>query len=158
MVDGIAFVSYLLMSMRLTPSLRDLNGYPVDLARFLEWFATCPSLILLIGEVTKCHQIATVTMRYDYVMLVCGFMAAITREPYSTYFSFGALSCFTQVITGLDSMFVAAQDPQSGCKLERLTIQTARYATVASWASCIILQLTNSSSGLFFNQISIDFV
>jgi bacteriorhodopsin len=136
MVDAISFSTYLITALRLTPTLRDLNGYPVDVARFLEWITTCPSLILIIGEIAKKRELAAVTMRYDYVMLICGFMASITREPYSTYFSAGALACFVNVIIGLNDMFLDAKSPKSECKLDSLTIDTARYGTVLSWSCC----------------------
>jgi class 3 adenylate cyclase len=132
LVDGMAFFTYLLSAFRLSPTLRDINGYPVELARFMEWICTCPSLILMVGDITKMRTTASRTSKFDYVLLVCGFMASITKEPYSTYFAFGAVTCFVQVITGLDDMFKAAvNDPT--CKLDSYSLQIARFATVITW-------------------------
>jgi hypothetical protein len=36
-VDGIAFMTYVFTSLRLSPQMKDANGYPVDLVRFAEW-------------------------------------------------------------------------------------------------------------------------
>jgi class 3 adenylate cyclase len=132
-VDMMSFCTYVLSALRLTPALKDANGYPVDIARFMEWVCTCPSLILLVGEITKNKRLATRTSNYDYCLLFFGFMSAITKEPYSSYFAFAALACFTQVITGLDDMFKSAlTDPT--CKLDQLSIQIARYATLLTWS------------------------
>jgi class 3 adenylate cyclase len=134
LVDGMAFCTYLLSAFRLTPTLKDINGYPVEVARFMEWICTCPSLILMVGEITKMKAKASTSSKFDYALLVFGFLASITKEPYSTYFAFGAVICFVQVITGLDEMFRAAlTDPT--CKLDPFSIKIAQYATLATWTA-----------------------
>ena len=136
-VDLIAFFTYGIQSARWTPSLKDVNGYPVDVARFLEWICTCPSLILLIGNVTKDKTEMKRTVFYDYLLLILGFLGACLKEPYSQMCLIGAFGCFTIVISGLWDMFTRAIKGETDCKLDKISLQMARAVTVASWCSCM---------------------
>ena len=135
-VDMMSFFTYSLSALRWTPSLRDGNGYPVDMSRYLEWICTCPSLIMLIGNITKKPTVGNRTKNFDYALLVFGFLAAITKEPFSSYFSFGALCCFSQVLLGLDSMYQSAIAGENGCNLDALSLQSARLMTLLTWSAC----------------------
>lgn len=133
LVDTISFSTYIIHSLRLTPSLRDLNGYPVDPARYLEWMSTCPVLILLIGEITKTPRVAAKALFYDYCLLITGFLSAITREPYSSIFGTLSMGCFFNVIEGFNEMFAAAIEGRSDCKLDKVSLGTAKTITVVAW-------------------------
>jgi hypothetical protein len=132
-VNGIAMFSYLLQFLRLTPCLRDVNGYPVDFARFFEWLATCPTLISLIAAVTKDTEYGNKTVVYDYTLLAAGFFGSILRFPY-TYISLAiAVFMFTQVITALWKMFSNAIEGKTHCRLDKLSLFVTRAVTVVSW-------------------------
>ncbi|KAJ3307945.1 hypothetical protein HDV04_002291, partial [Boothiomyces sp. JEL0838] len=130
LVDGIAGISYILMALRLSPQFKDANYYPVDTVRYLEWVCTCPNLIALVGEITKNREIAAKTARYDYVLLVFGFLGAITREPFSTVFCFFAVMNFMYVIYGLNTMFLNGMEGKNGCRLDPLSLNVARICTI----------------------------
>lgn len=129
----IAMATYLLSATRLTHALPDVNGYPVEVGRYLEWVCTCPVLILLIGEITKCPEIASKTMSYDYIMLGFGFVGSITREPFSYFFLMCCLSYFSLIIYGLNEMFDLAIEGKTGCTLDVAALTAAKYATLFAW-------------------------
>jgi bacteriorhodopsin len=129
----IAMSTYLLSAFRLTHALYDINGYPVEIGRYIEWISTCPVLILLIGEITKQPELAAVTMENDYIMLSLGFIASITREPYSFTFQMLCFYQFCLVIKGLSEMFDNAIAGKTGCTLDVNALYAAKYATMITW-------------------------
>ncbi|KAI8916301.1 nucleotide cyclase [Gorgonomyces haynaldii] len=134
MCELLSMSTYLIQAYRISVSLPSWNGWPVDVARFLEWITTCPILIQLISDVCKTPDLTHKTVTFDYILLVCGFMASITRNPYSFLFSWIAFGCFTQVVTGLWSMFQRAIDGNTACKLHPSALRQAQLATCVSWA------------------------
>ncbi|KAI8926068.1 nucleotide cyclase [Entophlyctis helioformis] len=134
LVDMVPIATYLMQAFRLTPALRDSNGYPVDTARYLEWISTCPVLILLIGEVTKSPTVCRRTVLADYIMLVTGFLASVTREPFSSLFGTVSCACFFTVISGLWEMFTGAIEGLTASKLDKITLQAARTASIYAWS------------------------
>jgi bacteriorhodopsin len=133
LVNTIAMLSYLLQFLRVTPCLRDVNGYPVDFARYFEWLATCPTFISLISTLTRDSHYGQKTIAFDYMLVAAGFLGSILRSPY-TYISLGvALGMFTQVITGLANMFDAAIEGKTKCRLDKVSLSTAKAVTLFSW-------------------------
>jgi hypothetical protein len=145
LVDVTATVSYLVQAARITPTIRGVNGIPIDPSRYLEWLCTCPVLIYLIGEVTKNREISLRAMKGDYTLLIFGFLAAIFREPYSE--ACGVMSCifFMYVVKDLYDMFQNAIDGVSDCNLDKSALRAVQFATVFSWNTCIIPISTNIS-------------
>ena len=133
--NALSAVTYILVANRLGLVLPGNNTRPVDVARFLEWLATCPVLILLIAEVTKNRGLGARIMAYDYIMLVCGFCASITRNPFAELFTWGAIGCFFLVMQGLWTMFSNAVDGNS-CTLSKTALVQARNVTCFSWTCC----------------------
>jgi bacteriorhodopsin len=129
----IAGTTYLLSAFRLTHALYDINGYPVEIGRYIEWISTCPVLILLIGEITKEHEVAAVTMENDYIMLSLGFLGSITREPYSFAFQMICFYQFCLVISGLTTMFDNAIEGKNSCSLDKSALLAAKWATLITW-------------------------
>lgn len=129
----IAGTTYLLSALRLTHALYDINGYPVEIGRYIEWVSTCPVLILLIGEITQEREIAALTMENDYIMLTLGFLGSVTREPYSFAFQMLTFFYFSQVIAGLTTMFDNAIQGKNACNLDKPALQAAKWATVITW-------------------------
>jgi bacteriorhodopsin len=132
-VNLIATSTYIIQATRLTPVLRGVNGMPVDLARFLEWFSTCPPLIHMIGAITRNPKLSKKIISSDYMVKICGFMASISREPYSYIFSTVAVAAFCHLILGLWSMFTNAIDGETDCKLDVDALKFARTLTIYSW-------------------------
>lgn len=139
LVNIMAFSTYIFTIWRIIPIWRGFHGNPVEIARFMEWFCTCPSLILIVGEVTKQNQLAKQTVSFDYVLNVMGLLAFITKDPFSYYFAFGAVASFACILFRFNQMFTSALDPKSACKLDPITVQAARIATLCSWSFCKLL-------------------
>ena len=134
-VNMIAMLSHLLKYFRLTPSLRDVNGYPVDFARFFEWNATCPTYISLISVLTRDITHGKKTVAIDYILLSAGFLGAILRSPYSYISLAVAVGAYFYVVSGLFKMFNHAIYGRTMCKLDRLSLLVTRGVTVLSWTS-----------------------
>lgn len=139
LVDIVATITYALHFFRLTPSLKDANGYPVDIGRFIEWLTCCPSLIALIGNVTRNTSIVDRTMTFDYYVVIAGFLSAVLKQPWSE--GFLILSCFSHmvVVTGLYDMFTDAIEGKTGCTLDKTALKLSRLACMVSWNSFPII-------------------
>lgn len=133
MVDFIAMVSYSLLAFRLTPSFKDVVGYPVDVARYMEWICTCPSLIALIANVTRDKEKGTRTIMNDVALLTTGFLGAILREPFSQMALILSMGTHCVVVSGLWDMYTAAIEGKTDCKLDKLSLKLARVATMLAW-------------------------
>jgi bacteriorhodopsin len=153
--DGISCMTYVLISFRLTPALASISGRPVDVGRFLEWVATCPVLILLIGEVTKTQSLSLVIVKYDYIMLVCGFLASISRDPFSNIFVCFSVGCFFKVIDGLYVMFQQAIDGKTGSKLGPLSLTYARNVTCFAWTCFPVVWFSNHYQLISFGTMEL---
>lgn len=93
MVNFIAMSTYILSASRLSYTIPDVLGHPVEIGRYMEWITTCPVLILLIGnsssyvgEITKNQVLAEEIVAYDYTLLVLGFVGSVTPESISFVF------------------------------------------------------------------------
>ena len=135
LIDIIPTGTYLLHAFRLTPAFRDVNGYPVDVARYIEWITTCPVLLLLIGEVTKNNHVCQMSVINDYLMLITGFLAAVTREPYSVVFAAISVGHFFVILSGLWEMYTAAIEGRTDSKVDKTTLYAARAASITSWTA-----------------------
>jgi len=117
----------------MTPTITGCNGIIVDPARYMEWLACCPVLIFLIADITKAPGNHWVDVSFDYALIICGLLAAVTKEPYSHLFS--TLSCcfFMIVVYKLYLNFEHALRPDSGCTLDPIAIRAAQVTTLVSW-------------------------
>ncbi|KAJ3417071.1 Ral GTPase-activating protein subunit alpha-2 [Chytridiales sp. JEL 0842] len=144
-VNVVAALTYLIQTYRLTPTVYDHVGHPVDPARFLEWVSTCPVLIYLISEVTRREELARSTANFDYTLIFLGFSAALLNQPYSQLAATLAVTCFFRVMYGLMTMFDSAIEGTTGCKLDVPSLTSARWITFASWSSFGIIFFTQRS-------------
>ncbi|KAJ3213185.1 Guanylate cyclase 2G [Dinochytrium kinnereticum] len=132
-INAIATLTYVIHSLRLSPTLNDSTGKPMDPARFLEWFTTCPVTIQMIGEITNNDKMGKRIMKIDFLLLSFGFLASTVKEPFSYLFSTCAVACFSFVFRGLWDMFTRAIDGETDCKLDPTALKAARAATCYSW-------------------------
>lgn len=143
LVDIVATATYALHFLRLSPALKDANGYPVDVGRYIEWLTCCPSLIALIGNVTRNTTVVNRTMSYDYLVVICGFFASILKQPWSELFLIIACASHCVVITGLYDMFTDAIEGKTVCTLEKTALKLSRLACMVSWNSCKLVYLAH---------------
>ncbi|KAJ3096111.1 Guanylate cyclase 2G [Phlyctochytrium bullatum] len=145
-VNFMAMATYIIQALRLTPTVGDSQGRPMDPARFLEWFSTCPVTIEIIGEITQTRRIAKKTVKFDVTLLIFGLTASVVKDPYSYLASTCAVVCFTFVFKGLWDMFTKAIDGETDCNLDPMALKAARTATCFSWlAFFLTLVLVNAS-------------
>ncbi|KAJ3206948.1 Guanylate cyclase 2G [Dinochytrium kinnereticum] len=152
-INAIAMFTHAIHALRLSPTLSDSTGKPMDPARFLEWFTTCPVTIQMIGvfsfspdrlvsfylsevplgEITRNDTMGKRIMKIDFLLLSFGFLASVVKEPFSYIFSTCAVACFTYVYRGLWDMFTRAIDGETDSKLDPSALKAARAATCYSW-------------------------
>ncbi|KAJ3319025.1 hypothetical protein HDU76_000663 [Blyttiomyces sp. JEL0837] len=157
-VNMIATSTYLLQRARLTPTVIGISGAPVDVARYLEWFSTCPTMIHMIGSITRSESLAHKTMMIDYLLLSFGFLGSISREPYSYLFSTFAVVCFCFLVSGLWTMFTRAIDGDVECSMDVLALRWARNATCVSWSCFPLIWYLQKSGVLSFAAAEVSFV
>lgn len=133
LVDFCATSTYLLHFFRLSPAINDKNGYPVDVGRYLEWLTCCPSLIALIGNITRSKDIIDRTVFNDYLLVITGFFASILREPFSEIALIFSCGAHCIVVIGLYDMFTNAIEGRTDCKLDKSALKLARFATILAW-------------------------
>ncbi len=136
LVDIVATCTYALHFFRLTPFLKDSNGYPVDVGRYIEWLTCCPSLIALIGNVTRNKTIVTRTMTHDYILVIAGFFASILKQPWSELFLIISCGSHCIVVTGLYDMFTDAIEGKTACNLDKTALKLSRGACLFAWNAC----------------------
>lgn len=141
LVDIVATCTYALHFFRLTPSLKDANGYPVDVGRYIEWLTCCPSLIALIGNVTRNTTIVDRTMTHDYILVIAGFLASILKQPWSELFLIISCGCHCIVVTGLHDMFTDAIEGKTACNLDKTALKLSRAACLFAWNACKFITL-----------------
>ena len=131
-VNIIGTVTYYLLKHNIGYSALKSNGNPMYAARYAEWITTCPSLILLLGELANeqasSHKIAGI----DTIMLVFGFLGALP-DPYGPAFGLISLSIFFIVMRGILGLFTAALGPDSNCIVDRKSLLVARVMTFVCW-------------------------
>eukprot|EP00834_Sanchytrium_tribonematis_P001193 NODE_27_length_39007_cov_1.590650.p8 type:complete len:535 gc:universal NODE_27_length_39007_cov_1.590650:18044-16440(-) len=136
LVDIVSFTSYVLMAFQLTPSLDGgILGQPVEPARYLEWIATCPSLILIINELTKSESDVVSAILSDYTLVIFGFFGAILPYPYCEWCHYVALFCFAHVVKSLYTFFTDAIEGRNGCSIDPTTLKVIRFSTLFTWTA-----------------------
>ena len=135
LVDIISFLSYILMAFELTPTFEGaIMGNPIEPARYLEWMAGCPSLIMIINELTKSESKATSALLCDYTLIAFGFLGAISPYPYSEWFNYISIFCFAHVVESLYKYFTDAIEGRTECTLDKTTLKVIRFSTIFTWS------------------------
>ncbi|KAJ3097635.1 hypothetical protein HDU96_000307 [Phlyctochytrium bullatum] len=137
-VNAIAGSSYVIQVARLTPTFMDYVGHPVDPSRFLEWLATCPVLIYLIAEITKNEPLADKTATFDYLLIILGFFAACSKQPFSEVFATASVCFFIHCVYNIMHMFNTAINRETNCRLDLGSLRSAQMVTFGAWCSFTI--------------------
>jgi bacteriorhodopsin len=134
-VNLISFCSYMLIMLRLTPTVEGRFSNPVEPARYLEWIATCPVLILLISEITLYSHNPFIVILNDYFVVGFGFLGAITPAlPWGNLFNIAACSAFSFVVYSLWLCFTAAIDGDTETKMDKQSLRWLRLSTITTWS------------------------
>ena len=93
----------------------------------------------MIGNVTRVNgSLRKRTVINDYLLLIFGFIGAVTREPYSQAALFCSYGSHFIVVSGLWEMYTQAIDGATDCKLDKNSLYMARAATAVAWNTCIL--------------------
>ena len=132
-VNIMAMTTYYLLKNNIGPSILDSNGYPVYATRYIEWITTCPSLILVLGELSNEQSKAIHVAWIDSLIFVFGFLG-ILPDPYGPICGVISLLLFFRVMTGILGLFKAALSGNSKCIVDRNSLLAARVMTVCCWS------------------------
>ncbi|KAJ3243971.1 hypothetical protein HDU78_011634 [Chytriomyces hyalinus] len=133
-INFIAMMTFVIQAMDLSPSFLDHAGNPFDVGRILDWVSNCPTLIRLIGEVTHNKDISYQASRLDYLLLTCGFLAVLTKQPYSRIFVTTAVGIFCFLISKLNMMFDRAIRQETPCTLDAPSLLKVKQITMVTWS------------------------
>ncbi|KAI9225151.1 nucleotide cyclase [Blastocladiella britannica] len=150
-VNTISFCSYLLIMLRLTPTLEGVLSNPVEPARYLEWIATCPVLILLISEVTQFPHDPFKVIFMDYSLVLAGFVGAvIPMQPYGNLFELISCAAFSYVVYSLWIAFTGAINGETQSNVEKSGLRWIRASTVLTWSMFPVTWFAFSSGVISF--------
>ncbi|KAJ3263903.1 hypothetical protein HDU77_009799 [Chytriomyces hyalinus] len=90
--------------------------------------------IRLIGEVTHNKDISYQASRLDYLLLTCGFLAVLTKQPYSRIFVTTAVGIFCFLISKLNMMFDRAIRQETPCTLDAPSLLKVKQITMVTWS------------------------
>ncbi|KNE62746.1 hypothetical protein AMAG_07932 [Allomyces macrogynus ATCC 38327] len=158
-VNLISFSSYVLILLRLTPSLVGTFGNPVEPARYLEWMGTCPVLILLISEITRFPHDPFKVVFHDYFLNVMGFFGAIMPpQPWGDLANI--LSClgFSYVVYSLWMCFTGAIDGDTDTSVAKSGLQWIRLSTLVTWTMFPVVWFSYTTQLISFTMTEAGFV
>nr|AUF74470.1 opsin-GC isoform 3 [Allomyces reticulatus] len=157
-VNTISFCSYLLILLRLTPSIEGTFGNPVEPARYLEWMGTCPVLILLISEITQFPHDPFKVIFNDYFLNATGFLGAILpAQPWGDLCNM--LSClgFSYVVYSLWMCFTGAIDGDTETRVDKNSLRWIRFSTLLTWTLFPVVWFLYSSGLISFTMAEAGF-
>ncbi|KAJ1503684.1 Nitrogen permease regulator 2 [Coelomomyces lativittatus] len=153
-VNFISFTSYLLILLRLTPTMEGVLSNPVEPARYLEWISTCPILILLIDDITHSSRNSKWVVINDYVLCLTGFLGAVlTPRPFGDLFHWISCCSFSFVVYSLWKSFTDAIDGITNSKVEISALRWLRISTTFTWTAFPFAWFAYLSHLLTFTQI-----
>ncbi|KNE65585.1 hypothetical protein AMAG_09565 [Allomyces macrogynus ATCC 38327] len=158
-VNLISFSSYVLILLRLTPSLVGTFGNPVEPARYLEWMGTCPVLILLISEITRFPHDPFKVVFHDYFLNIMGFFGAIMPpQPWGDLANI--LSClgFSYVVYSLWMCFTGAIDGDTDTSVAKSGLQWIRLSTLVTWTMFPVVWFSYTTQLISFTMTEAGFV
>lgn len=124
--------SHVLLDFGLSLASMDLNGYPVLWSRWACWMATAPSIVLLLGELTKSEKEIRPVYEMVHGFLISGFFSAVTHSVFlSAIFylvSFMFLLRSFVIINHICNNFT-----QTNGVANRESVQVCKYLTFGSW-------------------------
>lgn len=134
LILGIAGSTFLTFYFRLTPQITDRNGYPVDVARYVEWTRHCAAIVLVIGYLTKARQeLINRAEINSYVLMIFGTISAVTSEPWAEICCILAWCTHYMALYDTYDMFKDALEGNTECNVPHESLKLAQTATL--WSS-----------------------
>lgn len=132
-VFGMYFCSY----FELTPTFRDLHGYPVDLCRFVEYFFDMEAISCIIGFVCQADSpMVDRSVINVWLLTIFGFIGSITKGSVSQWVLLLAYSCQSIAVQAMWDMYKQAINGEKACPVDESMMEFSQTLTVYSMHGC----------------------
>ncbi|KNE68968.1 hypothetical protein AMAG_13844 [Allomyces macrogynus ATCC 38327] len=133
-VNVMALATYVLVLLRLSPTIEGSQSNAVEPARYLERLATGPVLIQVIAAITQSPHRPTAVITVNYLVTIAAFMGAVL-PPFPLGNLCSVLSCagIGYVVTHLVMCFTCAIDGTTVSTVETSALKWLRVSTFVSW-------------------------
>jgi class 3 adenylate cyclase len=132
-VKSIAFSSYVLQYLRLTPANLTATGVPWLTARSMEWLFCTNTLLWVYRQVTCAYDPMFNTLFLNTAMVVTGWLGAVLKEPFATWMDTTSCLLYLPVIDHVMDMFQRAIDGKTPCRLDKRSLKFAKWSIWLSW-------------------------
>lgn len=112
-----------------TTTFRDVNGNAVDFANHWEQFINSTLLIWIMAEVTQEYEMALSAVKWNYAVIGCGFLGAITRDPFSSFSLWIAVCSYAFWYAKVDAMFTNAIEGKTNSMVSKKALWWAKIIT-----------------------------
>ena len=157
-VNTLTFLCYAAIMLRISPTLIDpLTESPVEPARYLEWIFACPTLILMISQITQTHEPVSFAMYADYGVVIFGFLGSILESPWSELSLMISSICFFFVAQALWRFYseAIAQASAGGSTtniIEKNNLHFLRIQTLATWSMFPVIWFLHARGFLSYEK------
>ncbi|KAJ3372525.1 hypothetical protein GGF31_001966 [Allomyces arbusculus] len=133
-VNAMTLATYVLVLLRLSPTIEGSQSNAVEPARYLEWLATGPVLIQVIADITQSPHNPTTVIAVNYLVTIAAFLGAVL-PPFPLGNLCSVLSCagIGYVVTHLVMCFTRAIDGTTLSTVETSALKWLRVSTLVSW-------------------------
>jgi len=133
-VNVLTFSCYMSIIFRFSPAVLDPElGFPVEPARYLEWLCACPTLILLISQITQTKEHVSYAMLADYAVVLTGFIGSVLPPPYSDFFIAVSTISFWFVVENLYKFYNEAIYGEEKPSIDINNLKFLKWLTLATW-------------------------
>lgn len=117
----------------MTTAVSDLVNRPLEIVRYLDWAFTCPTLILLTGQLTQTEENVKRAMIVNLAMIASRFIGSCLPWSYALPFAATSFGCFSFLVSDVWRWWSAA-----------ISRQKAAVGTTKGLAPLRILSTTSS--------------
>ena len=122
---------------------------PVDVVRYLEWIFTCPTLILLMAQITQTQHQPTYAIGADYLVCIAGFLGSILPPPMGEIFLTVSVIAFIYVVQSMWMYFTAALASEKPT-MEKMNLQFLRWQSTLTWTLFPVVYFAHSRGFLSY--------
>eukprot|EP00045_Choanoeca_perplexa_P014439 m.169951 g.169951 ORF g.169951 m.169951 type:complete len:676 (+) comp16676_c0_seq8:206-2233(+) len=151
-VDFVACMSYCSMATLPLFTVSDLQqGNPVWIARYIEWLATCPTLLLWCGLATRGEKsLVQEIAAGDALMLVGGLVSSLLPGWPGFFVFCGACMTFVYIMSNMWVLFGHAIDPAAhpAPMLPKHALHLMRWEIVVTWSCFGVVEAVRRYGGM----------
>ncbi|KAJ3111471.1 Receptor-type guanylate cyclase gcy-22 [Phlyctochytrium bullatum] len=151
MINFVVGVTWFMQATRMTVTLVDHAGNPLDVSRWLEWLHDMPALAYVIGRFTRAEPKHTWgAVNTSFWLTILGFLGALARHPYHELFATCSMVVFLFTCSHFEHMFQPAIDGETGSRLEAGVLKTLKWITLSTWWGIAIIWYIQKSHFVSF--------